>query len=266
MTLTETDIGRTLVVCGKGGVGKTTVSALITRHLATRPDRRALVVDADHAGGLTVALGLNPASTLNDIRLAALAERKAQTTSRKHDLSQSLDYRLLAALAERQNIAFLALGRPDEAGCFCPVNTLLKRSIEVLASQFDVTLVDAEAGVEQINRDVVGAIGALLLVADTSVKALRVAEAVSRVAGRLQDARGNTPPMGLLINRVRAPAEVDAIGAQTKLPLLGWIPEDPMVREFDAQAKSFFDLPPCPGATAVDAALATSPLLRHWLA
>lgn len=241
-----------LVVCGKGGVGKTTVSALIARHLA-RSEARALLVDADHAGGLEVALGVTPVRTLNDVRLEAVAELRTQRASRKPDLAAGLDYRLLEALVERDRLAFLALGRPEEDGCFCSVNTVLKRALEVLTREFDVSLIDAEAGLEQINRAVVGTVEHLLLVTDTSVKALRVAEATASVAKRLSLAAD----VGLIVNRLEGGDDRDAVAARTTLPIIAWLPEDATVRRFDAEALSFFDLPDVPASRAL------TPALKH---
>ena len=172
----------TIVVCGKGGVGKTTLSALLANTFRTKKQTRTLLVDADHAGGLGVALDLQAAATLNDVRKQTLDEWKQGTSSKKTDLEQSIDYRLFEALEERDQLAFIALGRPEEKGCFCSVNSLLKRALGLLAEQFDTVIIDAEAGVEQVNRDVTGHVDHHLLVADTSVKALRVAEAIKQVA------------------------------------------------------------------------------------
>ena len=240
-----------LVICGKGGVGKTTVSALISRHLA-RAGTRALLVDADHAGGLEVALDLAPTRTLNDVRLAALEEAKARRTSRKPDLAASIDYQLLETLVERDHLAFLALGRPEEDGCFCSVNTVLKRALEVLAANFDVTLIDAEAGIEQINRDVVGHVEHLLLVADASVKSLRVAQSLAAVAAQRQLA----DHVHLVLNRLREGDDPEALASRAGVPLIAALPDDPTVRAYDAEARSFFDLPDGPAPAALAPALA----------
>jgi len=245
--------GRTIVVCGKGGVGKTTVSALICRQLAAAAALRTLAVDADHAGGLAFALGIEPDTTLRDVREQSLRELASRSASRKADLAQSTAFRLQAALTEREGLAFLAMGRPEEQGCFCAVNNLLKRALSQLSAQFDLTLVDAEAGLEQLNRDVVGDVDLLLLVCDRSVKSLRVAEAIERLATRLGRARD----CGLLINRVRDEAEALGVHARTTLPLLGWIPEDDTVARFDAEALPFFELPDTPASRALQRALAS---------
>ncbi len=243
---------RTIVVCGKGGVGKTTISAMLCRRLAAAPSVRTLAVDADHAGGLGLALGLDPDITLRHVREQSLAELESHVASRKADLHQSVEYRLAEALTERDSLAFLALGRSEAQGCFCAVNAVLKRALAHLSSQFDLTLVDAEAGLEQINRDVVGDIDLLLLVSDTSVKSLRVAEAIQKLATRLGRARS----CGLLINRVDDDATARAVHQRTSIPLLGWIPQDDEVTRFDAEARPFFEMSDTPATIAVDRALA----------
>lgn len=250
---------RSIVVAGKGGVGKTTVAALIARHLALHcPELRTLLVDADHATGLGIALSIEPAETLNDVRVASLAELRARETSRQPDLAAGVDYRLLSALAERDHLAFLALGRPEDDGCFCAVNTVLKRALELLTGDFDLTLIDAEAGLEQINRDVVGRVDVLLLVADGSLKSIRVAEAAREVAERVGTARD----FGLVFNRVRPEDDPEALRARTSLPVLGFLPDDATVRAFDAEARSFFELPDGPAPSALQPILDALGLVR----
>ena len=240
-----------LAVCGKGGVGKTTVAALIARRLAQQ-GARCLLVDADHAGGLEVALGLTARRTLNDVRLDALAQLRARDTSRTPDLAAAIDYALLASLVEQDRMAFLALGRPEEDGCFCSVNTVLRRALQLLTGDFDVTLVDAEAGIEQINRDVVGHVEHLLVVADTSVKALRVAEIVADVARR----RSLADHVHLVMNRVQADDDRPRLAARSELPVVAWIPDDPTVRAYDGDALSFLELPDGPAPEALSPLLA----------
>jgi len=106
-----------IAICGKGGVGKTTLAALLGRCLAGRPNTRALLVDADPAGGLSLALGLRPEKTLNDLRVAALEAARGAAGDRR-ELAATLDYLLLEALVERGNLALLSAGRPDERGCY----------------------------------------------------------------------------------------------------------------------------------------------------
>ncbi len=241
-------MSQVIAVCGKGGVGKTTISALLGRALAADTEDRVLVVDADPAGGLAMALDWSVAGSINDLRqeiLDAIERRKTDQA----DLAAAIDYRLLEMLSDRDNLALLSVGRSEEAGCFCNLNTVLREAIEALSGHFRTTIVDAEAGLEQVNRRVMRSVTHLLLVTDPGAKGVRVAEEIHALAVEAVAPKR----VGLLVNRVRSEAEIDSIRSRTKLPLLGWIPEDDAVRTFDAQARSLLELPPCPAVAAVRA-------------
>jgi CO dehydrogenase maturation factor len=234
-----------IAICGKGGVGKTTLAALFTRLILEKQSMRTLVIDADPTGGLSLALSLPIKSTINDLRKEVVAAAKNKSGDSK-SLAASVDYRLLESLTEHRNLAFLAVGRPEEEGCYCQVNAFLRRSIEYLAEQFDLTLIDAEAGIEQVNRRVISAVDRLLLVSDLSQKGLRVAETVHHVAAET----GIFKSSGLIVNRVRNDEELAKAITNTSLPLLGSLPEDEIIYDYDSSGKSFLDLPECPSLQA----------------
>jgi CO dehydrogenase maturation factor len=237
---------RVVAVCGKGGVGKTTLSALLARWLRDRSGLKTLLIDADPAGGLTLALGLPVKRTLNQVRKQTIRELKRGSLSKKH-LAESLDWLLFESLAEKDNLALLALGRPEESGCYCAVNNLLREAIALLADSFEFTLIDAEAGIEQVNRKVMSRVDYLLLVSDCSAKGLRVAETIRKVAGR----SAGKLKAGLVLNRAGSAREARQTAARTPLKLIGWIPEDETIRQFDQKELSFFKLPECPAERAV---------------
>lgn len=239
-----------VAVCGKGGVGKTTVTAVAARELSRLKSVKALVVDADPGGGLEMALSIKPKKTLNDVRKELIEEVKEGKRDER-DLAVSLDYLLVEALTEVGNLAFLSIGRPEDEGCYCKVNVLLKDAIEGLSGRFDVTLIDAEAGIEQVNRKVMRAVDFVLLVSDTSTKGIRVGETIKQVADRM--VKGERA--GLLINRVRDEGAVDSIKASTFLEVIGWIPEDDTIRHFDEDDITFFDLPDCAAVASIKKAL-----------
>jgi len=230
-----------IAVCGKGGTGKTTLSALFARLLLERKTLRALIIDADPTGGLSMALSFPVKTTVNELRLEVVDIAKSRKSDARN-LAAAIDYRLLESLTEHHNLAFLSVGRPEEAGCYCQVNTFLRHSIEYLAEKFDLTIIDAEAGIEQVNRRVIANIDRLFLVSDLSQKGLRVAETVHRVAS----ASSRFRQAGLILNRVRSEEEFNRIRTDTALPIRGWIPEDETIRRFDASGESYFNLPECP--------------------
>ncbi len=233
-------------ICGKGGVGKTTVSALLSRLIVERGDMKGLAIDADPGGGLSLALDLPIKKTVNDLRKDIVNSSRVGALDRV-SLAASIDYQMLDSLTEYNNLAFLAVGRPEEEGCYCQVNTFLREAIQVLASQFDFTLIDAEAGVEQVNRRVMEKIDLLILVSDLSAKGIRVAETIHRVASKMS----NYYRTGLVLNKVRGEEEVEQIRRYTELEVLGWLPEDDAVREFDIDGKSYLQMPETEALEAV---------------
>lgn len=228
-----------IAVCGKGGVGKTSISALITRMLVKDPGRRVLAIDADPAVGLSYALGIAVTKTVDQIRRDLIERLGSDVPMDKADLIRQLDYDLFTAMGERENLAFLAIGRPEGDGCYCQVNALLRDLIQESAAQFDAVVIDGEAGLEQIQRRVMQMMTHLLIVSDASLKGRKVAEAVYDLAR----AQCRHEAAGILFNRVREAAEESDLRAATRLPLVHMIPENDLIRQFDRQGRSFFELP-----------------------
>jgi CO dehydrogenase maturation factor len=228
-----------IAVCGKGGVGKTSLSALITRMLAKDTAKRVLAIDADPAVGLAYSLGIDVTKTVDQIRRDLIEKLGSKALGATEDLIRQLDYDLFAALGERQNLAFLAIGRPEDDGCYCQVNALLRDLIKEMAVQFDAVVIDGEAGLEQINRRVMDRVTHLLMVSDASFKGRKVAQAIYDLG---KEHCGHETA-GLLFNRVKDPGEEKEIRAANQLPLVHVMHENDRIREFDRQGLSFFDLP-----------------------
>ena len=235
---------RTIAVCGKGGVGKTSVTALMVKLLAKRGGLKILAVDADPSIGLATALGVEVKKTVDDIRnelIAKVKKGERYDKSNKSEILSMLDYEVFDALSEDSHFALLAIGRPESAGCYCQVNDLLKDIIKSLSQSFDVVLIDGEAGVEQVNRRVMKTVDDLVLVSDTSAKGINVVSTIKHVA---EDNRAVAcRRVGLILNRVRSEEEVNKILGRTSIELLGWIPEDDYIREYDFDGIPLIDLP-----------------------
>jgi CO dehydrogenase maturation factor len=232
---------RTLALCGKGGVGKTSIAALMVKLLGRENGRKVLAIDADPAVGLASALGIMVSKTVDDIRKDLIRTLKDGERPDSRDTLHMLDYEIFDALAQGSGFSLLAIGRPEDEGCFCRVNSLLKDIIESLSSGFDVVLIDGEAGVEQINRRVMKTVDHLFLISDTSAKGVNVASAIAHVA-RDNKAVG-FKDMGLILNRVRSKDEVDDIRARTSLDLYGWMGEDWLIREYDFRGIPLTEIP-----------------------
>ena len=117
---------------------------------------KLLVIDADPALGQLSALGAKRRSHHGTGSRGHHQDRaRGGTKEDKAELADRLDYMVFEALSEMDDFAVLAMGRTETLGCYCPVNSLLRRAIETLSESFDTILIDGEAGLEQINRQVV---------------------------------------------------------------------------------------------------------------
>jgi CO dehydrogenase maturation factor len=230
-----------IAVCGKGGVGKTSISASMARVLAADPDKKVLAIDADPAVGLAVALGIHPERTVDDIRCDLIERVKKGRGGDRNGIVKQLDYEVFEALQETGNLAFLAIGRPEMEGCYCQVNEFLKEIILSVSSGFDYVVIDGEAGIEQINRRVMEHVSHLAFVSDASAKGMQVARTILDVARAAVDFRR----CGLIVNRLRGEEELKKISVPEGLELLGWIPEDDAVRETDIAGGSLLEMPDC---------------------
>lgn len=231
-----------IAVCGKGGVGKTFISAAITRLLCSKPEARVLAIDADPAIGLALALGIEPRKTVDDVRKEFTSKLGGYLSYSKQSLTTSLGYELFAALEERDNSAFLAVGRPEGEGCYCAVNTLLRNVIEATAANFDYVVIDGEAGMEQLNRRVFRSVTHLLLVSDMSTNGLNVVRSLRKLA----DDAIQPEWVGCILNRVRDGQFLRSDLMPEDVASLIYLPEDDAVREGDTAGTSVFDLPMCP--------------------
>lgn len=232
-----------IAVCGKGGVGKTAFTAIMTRVLMDSDSAgNLLLIDADPAKGLTLALGTPVHRTMGEVREDIIATSRMATMEEKQQLSEMIDYMVLEALTEHEQFALLAMGRSESQGCFCPVNTILRGVIEELSASFGTILIDGEAGVEQINRQVMRRLDTLIIVSDATSRGLETASLVKRMVE--QDRVIQCDRIGLVLNRVQGnEALVEEAASRVGVDIFGFIPQDENVAYYDLVAKPLTELP-----------------------
>lgn len=228
-----------LAVAGKGGVGKTSVAATMVRLLCQmHPGKRILAIDADPAVGLATALGVEVCLTVDDIRKAVVAQARQGDAKAAVELLGEARCQIFDAVAESRGFAFLAIGRPESAGCYCKVNGYLKEVIGLLAGSFDYVVIDGEAGVEQINRRVMEKVTHLLLITDASRKGTQVIQTVKKVADELV----MYDQIGAIVNRLPS-REVIPLLDTGDIPVLSYIENDAALADFDIRGENVFYLP-----------------------
>jgi CO dehydrogenase maturation factor len=255
----------TIAMTGKGGVGKTTLSALTVRYLAAAGAGPVLAVDADSNANLHELLGVSYPATVGGIRESA---RKQATALKGVSKQEFLDLRVHEALVEQQGYDLLVMGRPEGQGCYCFANNVLRDVLQKLAANYRYIVLDSEAGLEHISRRTLFALDWLVLVSDCTVRGVRTAARISALADEVSLPAARR---GLVVNRVPDGVLPDAVRTEVEssgMNLLAALPFDPNVAAMDAGGCGVNAIPEdAPIRTAADSLieLLLSPAFRRDL-
>ncbi|MCL6450925.1 MAG: AAA family ATPase [Acetobacteraceae bacterium] len=237
-----------LAISGKGGVGKTTLAALLC-HLYAREGRRVLAVDADPDANLGSALGVAPQELQRVAPIAGLSDLVRERTGAEPGrpgqfflLNPRVDDIPERFWLERGGIRLLVMGgvKGGGGGCACPENALVQALLRhLLLERSDTVIVDLEAGLEHLGRGTARGVDALLVVVEPGRRSFQTAASVFRLASDL-----GVPRVMAVGNKAR-PGEEEAIRKGVgDIPLLGVLPFDPEAARADLEG-----LPPhqaCP--------------------
>ncbi len=252
-------MGRVIAITGKGGVGKTTVSALAVRLLVEANRGPVLAVDADPNLNLNAALGIGVDQTVGDIREAGLD--RASTLPGGMAKAEFLQLRVQEALVERPGFDLLAMGRPEGPGCYCFANSILRACVDRIGKQYAYVVIDCEAGLEHLSRRTAGNMDVLLVLSDPSIRSLDTAQ---RVLGLVEDLHTRVGKVAFAFTRVGngRPPELLAAAKERGLPEPLLIPQDDEVRALDEQGKPLVQVSAdSPALRAVREVLVTTGLL-----
>ncbi len=229
-----------IAVSGKGGTGKTMVSALLIRAMAEKGKYDILAIDSDPDSNLPDALGVEVEKNIGDIREELLGERDKLPVGTSWQ--QKLEYEAMRALVETDEFDLLSMGRPEGAGCYCAANNVLREIIDTIAKNYDIVIIDTEAGLEHLSRRTTQNVDIMLIVTDTSKRGVTTAARIKELAGELKIKFSR---LNVIINRVTPEIEdkiknyVNEIG----LEVAGIVPEDELIRGFDVEGKPLTELP-----------------------
>lgn len=234
---------KTIAVAGKGGTGKTTITALIIDYLARKGKGAVLAIDADPSTNLNLALGVPLFDTVGDVReetATAVGGSQAMGGLSKWDY---LDLRINEALVEETAFDLLAMGRPEGPGCYCAANNILRTSVDRLSGSYDYVVIDNEAGLEHLSRRTTQDVDLLIIVSDPTLRGIIAAGRVAELIDELDTAVGAAY---LVVNRVNGddlPEPLKAAIAEQKLNLAGLLPADSAVNDLDAMGQPIVALP-----------------------
>lgn len=237
----------TIALAGKGGTGKTTISALLIRYLMEERDGSILAIDADPATNLNMVLGMEMEGSVGDIRedmLDMVQSSGALAGSMPGGMSKQdyLDYQVQMAVTEGEKIDLLVMGRPEGQRCYCAANQMLRVIIDRMGKQYDYVVIDNEAGMEHLSRRTTRDVDVLLLVTDPTQRGLVTAQHMANMVPELEIGVGRTY---LVVNRLpgEMPAPLAKAIEETGLALLGTIPNDPAATEFEFSGRPLVELP-----------------------
>ncbi len=218
---------KVIAVAGKGGTGKTTLSALIILGLKERGITPILAVDADPNYNLGEALGIAVDRTLGSTTEEFILKReKIPPGMTKGGV---LEMKMHEAVIEDNKIDLIVMGRPEGPGCYCFINNLLRKSLGELSTNYKVVVIDNEAGMEHLSRKTTAKIDLLLLSSDHTIKGIRTAGRLRDLALEMEISVGE---IGLVVNRVEDKLDPMALSEIEKLSLdlYAVLPEDPDVK------------------------------------
>jgi CO dehydrogenase maturation factor len=242
----------TIALAGKGGVGKTTVSGMIIKYLVQNQSGPILAIDADPSSNLNMVLGLDLDLTVGDIREDMLAQVKNSLLGTgaamgalpggisKHDY---LDHQIRASLSEGKAFDLIAMGRGEGTGCYCAVNHNLREVIDAISKNYRYVVIDNEAGMEHLSRRTTRDVQHLIIVSDPTQRGIIAASRIAEISKELDIHIENSY---LIINRLAGdilPPALDAyITANLDVPLLGTIPSDSTLMDFEYSGRPLVEL------------------------
>jgi len=233
---------RVISISGKGGVGKTTVAALLLKTLIEYGNFDILAVDADPDSNLPDVLNIKVKKTVGDV--ANELKRRIEKGSlppgiSKRDLLEGWVY---STLIELDDFDLLVMGRTEGEGCYCYVNSVLTQILDAIISNYDFVIMDMEAGLEHLSRRTDKNVDLLLIVTDPSRMGFETARRIKKVA---KEVHIEVKDIYIIGNRFPINLEDKFIELSRSIGIkpAGLIPEDPYIYEYNLNGKSLLNLP-----------------------
>ncbi len=233
-----------LAVSGKGGVGKTTFSALLIRALSDE-GKHVLAIDADPDANLAAAVGVPGAEDvvpISEMKEMIFERTEAQPGSIGgfFKLNPKVDDLPDALSVKMDNIKLMRLGgvKKGGAGCICPESTLLKVLVtHIVLARDEVVVMDMEAGIEHLGRSTASAVDRLIVVVEPGRRSIDTAGHIRKLASEI--GLSNISVVG---NKIRNKKDEDFIRKHlADFDILGFLPYDPDLIEADLDGRSPYD-------------------------
>jgi CO dehydrogenase maturation factor len=229
-----------IAIAGKGGIGKTTLSALFVRALKERGVGPVLAVDADPNSNLADALGVEEGRHLAEIREQGSSDEGSPASGVGR--VRALDDEFQRSIVEAEGFDLITMGRGEGPRCYCYVNNLLRQSLSALARNYESLVLDNEAGMEHLSRRTTNDVDVLIAVLNPTLPSLR---AVKRILELSRTLPVTIHRRAVLLNRVGPQGAVEQVASELEsldAERLADVPENEDIERAGAVGQSVFSL------------------------
>jgi CO dehydrogenase maturation factor len=235
-------LGKIIAITGKGGTGKTAVTAMLIRYLVkdSKKKYRMLVIDADADANLADALGVSVHKTIGDMR--EFMQQSRYSTPPDTDKQILFESKLFEILLEEEGYDLLVMGKPEGSGCYCFVNNLLRAVMDKIVVDYDLVIIDTPAGLEHFSRKTIPDLDDLIVVTDESRRGLTTGERIRDLAREIEL---RYKDLYVVVNKV-TPGRMESVlknASSLGLKVIGTIPYDESLAKFDLVGDPLMGLP-----------------------
>ena len=234
--------GLIVAIAGKGGVGKTTLAPMMIKLLIEAKRGSILAIDANPDSNLSNVLGVPVTQTVgmvtNELKKSIGKAKVAPETSKR----EILEYSIFDILKETPSFDLLVMGRTEGEGCYCLVNDLLTDIIDKISKDYDLTIIDTEAGLEHLSRRTDRDVDVMVIVTDPSAMGFQTAKRIKELA---KEVHIEFKKIYLVGNRCGPEVEATLKEEANKMGIefAGMVPHDDDILKYNLTGKPLLDLP-----------------------
>jgi CO dehydrogenase maturation factor len=238
-----------IAVTGKGGTGKTTITAGLARSFAKK-GYKVIAIDMDPSPNLLISLGCKDLVDEKEItplvEMSDLIEERTGASPEGSGLVFKINPKVddiieKSGIKCKDDVMLLILGtiRQGGGGCFCPANALARRLVDHLSGEVDILFMDMEAGVEHLGRGTTQTVEILLTIVEPSLKSIETAGQIKKLASNL-----GIKMIFAVLNKIKNEREEKIISEkllEIEIPVFCTIPYDETITNLEIEGYSIFD-------------------------
>ncbi|MFC1584079.1 AAA family ATPase [Fibrobacterota bacterium] len=223
-----------IAISGKGGVGKTTIAAMLARAFSDE-GAKVFTIDADPDANLANALGfseeqeITPLAEMKELIKERVGAEPGKSTV-YFTMNPKVDDIPDRFSVEKDGIKHMVMGtvRRGGGGCVCPENVMVKQLLShLLVARDEIVIIDMEAGIEHLGRGTAQFVDLLLVVVEATTSSLQTFDRIKKLAGDL-----NIKQIAVIANKVRKPEDLERIISETGAEVLSAVPYDETLLDY----------------------------------